>query len=768
MRPLLLAAALLAARGASAAPGSVAFEVDPRVERASVVLMLSEPDEFKRRRPDGPDAYAAAAQAAFAGFSGHPAVALASARRRGGASAAALALARDARWTAALESFGEASGFARFFAARAGDHRAFAETARREALRAVSPEAAFAYMGLSFTGRRRFVLAPLLPDEPGREEPLLRAGRPARGAVAFGFDAFEASAAAELSRGAMGWLRAPAGALREHLAAAVCLRVIARDLGERVYRGALRGAAGERLPRLEALGERLNEFEAERARYPTLRAFSARLAPLAALRLEQAGRAARAGERAEALALLSEALAHGPDLETGRRAVLLYRDLEEDAKAKLVSDALYAASPRDTGVLLDQAALAAKAGDRAAALEFLARAGRETPGLDALRRAAELYAELKEYPAERGILERLIAASPHDARLRVDLAVAAARAGGRREALALLAEAAARRPSADDRRRLSFAHLELKDHAGARALLDALLRESPADADLATDRAALAAAEGDRDGALRRLAHARGLKPGLQARQRIALLYQELGDEEHGRDLLDELVRDFPEAPRPRIDLASRAALAGDRAAALAHLAEARRMNPSIEERRLMASLHQGLGDHEPARGLLDGLIAAAPRDPAPLVDRAALALSAGDPAAARRALAAAAALAPEPGDRRRMALLHQDLRDFPAALALLEPLALERPADAGLLADLGLCRYLAGRTGDAIESLRAAVRLDASSLPAILTLGSIYAAQKRFDEERAVYAAAPAAGGAPELRAALERSRRDARARPR
>lgn len=761
MRACLLAAALLSGARAAAAAASVSFEVDPRVERLSVVLLLSEPGERAR------DAYASAAEAAFAPFSGHPAVALVSARRREGATVAALARG-DAELARALADFGRASGFDRFYKAQREAHRAYAETARRESLRALSPASALAYMGLPFKGKHRFILAPLLPDEPGLAALRVRAGRPARGGLGFGFDAFETSVAAELSRGAATWLRPPSGPLAEHVAAAVGLRVIARDLGERAYRASLRRAASGRLPRLEAVAERLKDFEAARARYPTLQAFSPLLEALAALRLEQAADAARAGERDAALALLAEALAHSPDLETGRRIMFLYRDLGEDGKAKLVADGILTAAPENTGALLDQAGLAAKAGDRAAALGFLARAGRGKLPEDGLRRAAELYAELKEYASARGVLGKLIAAAPHDPRLRVDAAVAAARTGDRPGALRLLGEAAARRPSPGDRRLMSFAHLELKDFAGARTLLDGLIRESPADADLRLDRASLAAEAGDREGALRLLGEARALSPGLQARHRLALLYQDLGDEERAREIMDALLRDSPTAPRPRIDRASHAARVGDRATALAYLAEARRMNPSLEERRLMVSLHQGLGDYEAARSLLEGLIAAAPGDPGLLVDRAALALRTEDRGAARLALAAALALDPEPADRRRMGLLHQDLKDYAAALALLEPLARARPADAGLLADLGLCRYLDGRTEDAIAALRAAIALDASSLPAILTLGSIYAAQKRFDEELAVYAAAPPSGGEPELRAALARSRRDARARPR
>lgn len=759
MRPSSLAAAVLVGLGAlraAAAPGTVTFEVDARVELVSVVLMLSEPSVKQ------PDAYAAAAQAAFSKFSGHPAVARVAALRKKGMSASTLA--EDDALQNDLRDFKKASRFVDFFAAHKKEHQEYAETARRESLHALSPEAALAYMGLPFEGEHRFILAPLLTGDAG--SPRMRPGVRDRGALRFRFDELETSVAAELCRAAVSWIRAPAGGIPAHIAAAVGLRVIASDLGERVYLNALARHASPSLPHLHAVSERLKDFEKDRARYPTLQAFSQNLEALAEMRLEQATLAAHAGERAAALALLAEARAQSPDLETGRRIMFLYQDLKEDAQAKVLSDEILKSAPGNAGVLLDQAGLAAKAGERAAALGFLAEAGAKNPHEAARRRMTELYLELKEYGPAQALLDGLIAAEPNNPRLRIDRALVAARTGDHKAALRLLAVAAARRPSPNERRHMSLMYIELKDYGPAKDLLDRLIKESPADATLMTERASLAAAAGDRAGALRRLGEARKLSPSLDTRHRIALLYHDLNDDEHGRDLMSELLESFPHNARLRIDRATHAARGGDRAAALQYLAEARRLNPTLEERRLMVSLHQGLGDHEQALDLLAGLIAAAPRDPGLRIDRAALALRSGDLDAARLALGAALTLNPEPDDRRRMALLHQDLKDYASALSLLAPLAREQPENAALLGDLGLCEYLNGQPEDAITHLRAAIKLDASSLSAALTLGSIYAAQKRFAEERAVYAATPATGGEPELRAALLRSRKEARAR--
>lgn len=766
LAPLAALLALGAVR-AAAAPGALEFGVDPRVEALSVVLMLAEPSAGPAAAPS----YARAAQAAFSGFAGHPAVALIGRLRRGGA--AVPSLARDAlsgrgEASEALASFAREAGLAAFLESRRDDLRVFEETARREALHAIGAADALAYMGLPFEGTQRFILAPLLPDAPGLDDLRVRAGSPGDGGTRFRFDAFESSPAVALCREAASWPRPPSAELRDHLAAAVGLRLIARDLGERAYRNALGRLSSERLPRLEAVSERLKDFERVPAPRRALREFLPRIEAFAAIRLEQAAAAARRGDRAEALALLAEARAQSPALETGRGIMFLYQDLGEEKKARAVSDEILAAAPRDAAVLLDQAAFAVKSGDRAGALAFLARARSEAPGAAGLRRVAELLAALQEYAAAGVALDALIAAEPGSARPRVDGAVAAARAGDAERARRRLAEAAALSPDAGDRRRMAFAYLELKDPAAAAPLLDALIAESPGDAGLTTDRAAAAAAAGDRAAALRLLDEARALSPDAAARRRMALLYQELAEDERGRALLDEALRGAPRAAGPRIDRAAAAARSGDRETALAYLAEARGMGPTLEERRLMAALHQSLGDAASARKILSGLVAAAPKDPGPRVDLAAVEKAAGRASAARAQLAAASALSPAPADRRRMALLYQDLADHGAALALLEPLARAFPRDAGLLSDLGLCLYLAGRPGEAVARLKEALSLDPAALPAVLTLGSIYGAQKRFDEELAVYAAAPAGGGAPELRAALEKSRREALARRR
>ena len=209
-------------------------------------------------------------------------------------------------------------------------------------------------------------------------------------------------------------------------------------------------------------------------------------------------------------------------------------------------------------------------------------------------------------------------------------------------------------------------------------------------------------------------------------------------------------VADLPDLASACFDNADFALRARDRDAVRRFLAAAGRARLDAAARRRMAALHREL------KG--------APSDTILHLDRALRAARAGDGPAALKSLAAARRLKPDAAEIHRMALLHQDLGDYGGAVILLEPLSRENPGDASALADLGLCRHLAGRSAEAMADLRAAIKLAPGSLAPYLTLGSIYADRKEYAEASAVYESAPAQGGEPALRALLERSRKEAR----
>ncbi|UPT75771.1 MAG: tetratricopeptide repeat protein [Elusimicrobiota bacterium] len=119
-----------------------------------------------------------------------------------------------------------------------GGDAVLAEAAAR-ARRGPPPEAAAAYMGVSFGGTRRVVV-------PAGEPALERLPR---------------SPAVTLTEESLGWLSPRAASARRTLALAVVLRALALDLGERAYERALQDPELSRVPRLAAVAERLKEYE---------------------------------------------------------------------------------------------------------------------------------------------------------------------------------------------------------------------------------------------------------------------------------------------------------------------------------------------------------------------------------------------------------------------------------------------------------------------------------------------------------------------------
>lgn len=650
--------------------------------------------------------------------------------------------------------------------------------------------------------------------------------RPRAGGVrlGFGLDAFERSVAVSLARESVDWLKPDSAEIREHLAAAAGLRALALDLGEPAFQHALTMPALKRLVRLDAVADGLREYEAGRARWKSLEAFYPRLTAAAQLRFDAAERAlkagdaaaaraelaavsdatpevrarmtplemmlkvdeaehaVKAGEREKALASLSAIGESGPEVR--RRMVPLFIQLKEYARAQALLTRLIDEAPKDEALLrqreslladqalaapesllLDRAVLAARGGKREEALSLLARLRSGKPDAAARRRAADLYRDLGETASARDVLQALVKEQPADAGALVSLASLSARAGDRAGAAGYLSRAKALNPDPASLRHMAAIREELGDHAEAKALLDALVSAAPDDAGLRLDRAALSASAGRREDALADLSKADELKPGADDLRRAAELYARLGDYAPARVRLDSLVKAAPADLELRLQAAELAARSGDPARARAALAAARALSPDSAARRRMARLSRAAGLNDEARALLDDLLKETPRNADLLIDRAELAARAGEGAAARDLLARAAAVAPGREERRRMALLRQELKDYDGALALLDALVAEK-ADAATLGDLGVCKVLAGRPDEAIADLKRAIALEPRALPPYLTLASIYAGRGDFAAELAVYDTAPASADQPGMAELLSRSRKEAAAR--
>ncbi len=494
------------------------------------------------------------------------------------------------------------------------------------------------------------------------------------------------------------------------------------------------------------------------------------------------------GDRAAALAELGRAAALKPGATERQRIAFLHADLKDWAPARGLLDALIAEKPEDASLRLDRAAVLLRTGPRALGLEDLAVAARSKAPEERLR-AARLLGDFGELERARTTLSALADASPRDPAPLLASAELSAGAGDEKAARAALEKALAREPDDDALRRAAEAYRRLKDYGAAAGVARRAMARAPKAVTPRLELAAAAARAGGRSEALDALTEAAALGPDLQERQRMALLYQDLGERERARALLAALIAEQPGDPQLRLNLAFFEADAGDAKAARAALAKARELALDPDDSKRAAALEERLasagtppsgpalvkerealrlaaaGEHVRAAALLDALLAESPGEPRLLLERAAAAARAGRLDEALRTLAGVTPPRAGWDQRRRAALLRQELGD-PGALAAFEALSKERPDDASLLADLGLSRWLAGRTDPAIAALKTAIAKDPRALAAYLTLGSIYAAKGRFADELALYASAPADGGEPALRELLARSRASAEAK--
>lgn len=339
------------------------------------------------------------------------------------------------------------------------DAAALVERARAETARAMSPADLSGYLGLPF------------------DRPVKIALPPRRADGGFGLDTFEGCAALEGAKAALGRLEPRSDAVRDHLAVAAMIRVVARDLGEPAAREVLERRVFAGLRYLPAVVVALRERETAKTKVPL-----AALDALRPLRLADAEAALAAGDLKAARAS-ADAAGHPAEENARRRLAAVYVSIgsPEKARALLPAPAPAAAvqPPKLAGpALVALAADEAEAGRKANAFAALKEA--RAAGLDpaSTRRELEIRARLGDAAADKELLEARAAESPSDPAPSLALAELAARAGDAAAARARLAEAAARKPSRDDRRRAALVLQTLKDYPKACAQLRALAAEA--------------------------------------------------------------------------------------------------------------------------------------------------------------------------------------------------------------------------------------------------------------------------------------------------
>lgn len=198
---------------------------------------------------------------------------------------------------------------------------------------------------------------------------------------------------------------------------------------------------------------------------------------------------------------------------------------------------------------------------------------------------------------------------------------------------------------------------------------------------------------------------------------------------------------------------------------ALAALADVRRRARAAAPLRRAAELYQKLGRPEDALAVVSELASRPGADAEVWTEKAWLSLGLGRREAAAAALAEAEGRGPTRADRLRAARMRQQLEQYDQAIADLEPLANADPRDAEALSDLGLNDYLAGRRERAVAELVRAVAADPDRPEALLSLGAIYAGEKRFPEAAAAYRKAAAARATPRNRPLREAALKELRA---
>lgn len=359
------------------------------------------------------------------------------------------------------------------------------------------------------------------------------------------------------------------------------------------------------------------------------------------LLLDIAARAAGADERPAALESLRFAESLKLDPAKLLSLAFAYRDIGAYSRCLALMRRPELRGPAGDDMLLDTAALAAKAGRRADALEILAFVEGAKPGPERTRRLALAYRDAGAWTRALAAMKTTDMSRPADVHMLLGLAAAAAKDGRRTAALECLSFVGTLRLDGAGVRRLALAHRDLGGYD--RAL--ALLRPSagPGDAGMLLDLAVRAARDGRRPQALASLAFAEILSldpPGLRS---LASAYRALGDSRSAA----RVRRRMGDEDGLALDEAEDAAAAGDPASARTRLARVREAALADEDARRLVLLHQGLREHARALAISERRSAARPGDARWRNDRGVLLLLMGRTDEAEACWRAAIALDP-------------------------------------------------------------------------------------------------------------------------
>lgn len=291
------------------------------------------------------------------------------------------------------------------------------------------------------------------------------------------------------------------------------------------------------------------------------------------------------------------------------------------------------------------------------------------------------------------------------------LTAAKGEAAQRRAALEILSFAESLKLDHERIRKLAETYRDGGDYAGSLAVMKRAKMDGAKDADLLLDLAARAAGADQRPAALASLDYAGSMKPAPERIRALALAYRDIGGCSRALAVLKRMKLAGPEDADMLLDIAARAARAGQRPAALEGLAFAETLSLDPARRRRAALAYWDLGSYARSMDVLRRT-ETGPGDVRMLLTMAAKAASAGHRRAALESLAFAEGMKPDPEGLRALALAYRDLGDYTRSLALLKKADLKGPKDAAMLLDLAVRAARDGRRPEAVAGLAFAENL--------------------------------------------------------
>ncbi len=186
--------------------------------------------------------------------------------------------------------------------------------------------------------------------------------------------------------------------------------------------------------------------------------------------MDMAAAAVRDARRPEALELLAHVEELSLDARRARRLALLYRDIGACGRALAVMRRTTVARPEDVNLLLDLASAPACAGERSAGLASLAFAESLDLDREKLLSLSFAYRDAGAFSRSLAVLKRAGLSGDGDADILLDLSLRAALSGRRGEALKSLAAAEPLTSSPAKLRRLAQGYHALGDARGAARL----------------------------------------------------------------------------------------------------------------------------------------------------------------------------------------------------------------------------------------------------------------------------------------------------------